>query len=93
MSGKHGRKSENGLSSKILRTFLLLVLGIVILEGGAKPAEPSFDAPEVKESPIDPVQETKAVADNPLRYPLSLIQTRVKRAGVDTSHCKKVRLG
>ena len=72
MIGKHGRKqkgsSGDGLYSKLLRTSLLLILGMVVLECEAKPAE----------SRVDPVQETKAELDNPLSDSLSLRKTRFK---------------
>ena len=82
MVAKNGRKRGNGFYSQILRmSLLLLILGMVVLECEAKPAEPGVGKAEVKDSPLEPVaaQETKVGLDDVVSDSLSLMKTRLKR--------------
>ena len=91
MSGKHGRKRKGGGGGfyfKLSRISLMLILGMVVLECQAKPAEPNLGGTEakVKDSTVDPaaVQETKVEVDNMISDTLSSwMQTRLKRDPTD----------
>ena len=87
MIGKNGRKRGNGFYSKILRMSLLIILGLVVFECQAKPAEPSIGKNEVKDSPLDPpaVQETKDEVYDGVSDALSLLETRLKRSATTDS--------
>ena len=79
----------------VLKVSLLLILGMVVLECEAKPAEPSTSVvgAAVKDSPLDPVQETKAELDNPLTDSLSLTQRRLKRGIEGGMSCEEFGQG
>ena len=73
---------EMDSTPRFLRMSLLMILGFVVLECQAKPAEPSIGKDEFKDSPLEPVavQETKLELDDGFSDALSLLETRLKRA-------------